>query len=299
MNRVRYFWQEAIGNIRMNRTTTILATGTTAFTLACFGVFLLLYLNLKAMVGSLQDDVKAIVYLQESVATQGVQELEQRLRADREVAGVVYVSKEKALTEFMRAFPSDHDLIRGLGENPLPASFEVTLAPEYRSSEAVSRWAERVRLAPGVMQVQYQREWIDNLTRLLRYLELVALAIGLILAAASITIMANTIRLTLLAREEELDILQLVGATSAFVKIPYMLEGALLGILGAALSLALLKGGFEFLKMRLAASGPILGLGQTISFFPSKVSLMLVGAGLLVGCAGSLLSLIGFQRIKS
>jgi cell division transport system permease protein len=299
MNRLQYFWQEAVGNIRLNRTTTVLAIGTTAFTLACFGVFLLLYLNLKTMVGSFQDDVKAMVYLQEGLSPQGVQDLERRLRADREVAALTYVSKDKALTEFMRAFPSDRDLIRGLGENPLPASFEVTLAPAYRSSEAVTRWAERVRLAPGVTQVQYNRDWIDNLTRLLLYLEMVALAIGLILAAASVTIIANTIRLTLLARKEELEIMQLIGATAAFVKVPYVLEGALLGLVGAALSLVLLKGGFEFLKMRLAASAQILGLEQAISFFPTKVSLMMVVAGLLVGCTGSLLSLVGFQRIKS
>lgn len=299
MNRWQYFWQEAAGNLRVNRTTTMLAMGTTAFTLACFGVFLLLYFNLKAMIGSLQADVKAIVYLQEGLSAPDLQELERRLRADREVAVLAYVSKEKALTDFMRAFPSDHDLIRSLGENPLPASFEVTLAPEYRSGEAVSRWAERVRLAPGVTQLQDNRDWIDSLTRLLRYLELVALAIGLILAAASVTIIASTIRLTLLAREEELDILKLIGATSTFVKVPYVLEGAMLGLMGAALSLALLKGGFEFLKMRLVASGQLPGLEQAINFFPTKVSLMLIGAGLLVGCTGSLFSLIGVQRIKS
>jgi cell division transport system permease protein len=251
------------------------------------------------MVRVLQDEVKAVVYLQDSLSAESVRDLERRLRADREVAAVTYSSKEQALTEFMRAFPSDHDLIRGLGENPLPASFEVTLAPDYRLSEAVTRWADRVRLVPGVTQVHYNRDWIDNLTRLLLYLEVVALAIGLILAAASVTIIANTIRLTLLARREELEILGLIGATPAFMKLPYVLEGALLGLLGAAVSLALLKGGFEFLKMRLAASGQLVGLEQAVSFFPAKVSLLLVLAGLLVGCTGSLLSLIGVQRIKS
>ncbi|MBI5855117.1 MAG: ABC transporter permease [Nitrospirae bacterium] len=298
MNRLRYFLQEAMGNIRLNRTTTVLAIGTTAFTLACFGVFLLLYLNLRTMVGSLQDELKAMVYLQDMLPAQGVMEVERHLRADREVASLTYVSKEKALTEFMRAFPSEHDLLKGLGDNPLPASFEVTLAPEYRSSDAVMRWAERTRLTPGVAQVQYSRDWIDNLARLLFFLEVVALAVGTILAAASITIIANTIRLTLLARQEEREIMRLIGATQTFVKAPYVLEGALFGLVGAALSLALLKGGFEFMKMRLDQPGQALGFEMAMSFFPTKVSLMLVLAGLLVGCTGSLLSLIGFEKGK-
>jgi cell division transport system permease protein len=298
MNRLRYFLQEAWASVRLNRTTTLVAIGTTTFTLACFGVFLLLYLNVKALVGSLQEEIKAIVYLEDGLTPQAIADVGRRLSADREAAAVAYTSKEAALAEYRRQFPAEQDLLQGLGENPLPASFEVTVSPPYRSPDSIKRWAERTRLLPGVTQVQYSRDWIENLSKLVGYLELVALAVGTILAAASVTIIANTIRLTILARRDEIEVMKLIGATGAFVKIPYLLEGAMLGLVGSALSLTMLKGGFEFLKLRLGQPGVVSGLVPAINFFPAEVSALLVLAGLFVGCAGSLLSLTGYGSAR-
>lgn len=298
MNRLRYFVQEAWANVRLNRTTTLVAIGTTAFTLACFGVFLLLYLNVKTFVGSLQEEIKAIVYLEEGLSQQAITDLGKRLSGDREAAGVIYTSKEQALAEYRRQFPAEQDLLIGLGENPLPASFEITVSPPYRSSESIKRWAERTRLLPGVTQVQYSRDWIENLSKLLGYFELVAVAVGTIFAAASVTIIGNTIRLTILARREDIEVMKLIGATGAFVKIPYLLEGAMLGLVGSALSLTMLKGGFEFIKLRLGQPGQVSGLVPAISFFPAEVSALLALAGLFVGCAGSLLSLAGYGSAR-
>ncbi|MFM7841252.1 MAG: cell division protein FtsX, partial [Nitrospira sp.] len=200
-------------NIRLNRTTTVIAVATTACTLACFGVFLLLYLNLRAVATSLQSDFKVVVYVQESVPAQGVAQLQSLLKADPGVQVVSYVSKEQALADFRAQFPADSHLLQGLGENPLPASFVVSLSPSLRSPDAVRRWAERVKSVPGVEQVQYSRDWINNLTAIVGYLELVAVGIGTVLSAASATIIASTIRLTLYARREEIEIMRLIGAT--------------------------------------------------------------------------------------
>ena len=298
MRRVGYLIKEAVAHIRVNQTTTIIAVVTTAFTLACFGVFLLLYLNLHGIARSLQDDIKVIVYVNDDLSADALADLQQRLKNEREVASIAYVSKEQALADFREQFPSEHHLLQGLGENPLPASLVTTVAPQFRSSESVRRLADRLKTVTGVAQVQYNQGWIDNLTTIVRYIQMTSVAVGTILSAASVTIIANTIRLTLYARRAEIEIMRLIGATGGFIKIPYLLEGAILGALGGAVSLFLLKAGYEFFKVQLKSPGNLLG-GVGFNFLPGQVALLLVLAGLILGTVGSFVSLVTFERARS
>ncbi len=297
MRRAGYLLRQAADNIRLNRTTSVLAVATTGFTLACFGVFLLVYLNMRGVVVQLQDEIKVAVYLHDTITAGQRADLERRVAGDPEVAAVAFVSKEQALKDFREQFPSEADLLQGMEDNPLPASFVVTIAPRFRSSESIKRWADRLKSAPGVAQVQYSRDWIDNLAMIVEYLEVVSFAVGALLALASVTIIANTIRLTLYARRDELDILRLVGASRAFIGVPYVIEGAALGGVGAVLALVLLRSGFEYFKLHLGFSSRILGM-PTFGFFPLPVAGLFVLAGLLLGCAGSLVSLATFSRAK-
>ena len=299
MRRLIHFVREAVANIRLNRTTTLIAVATTAFTLACFGVFLLLYLNLRSMATSLQSDFKIVVYVKDGTPPPGVTELQSLLKADPGVQALAYVSKEQALEDFRAQFPEESHLLAGLGENPLPASFIVTLAPSQRSPDAVRRWAERVKSAPGVEQVQYSRDWIDNLTTIVGYLELAAVGIGTVLSAASVTIIASTIRLTLYARRDEIEIMRLIGATAGFIKIPYLIEGTMLGAMGSAVSLLMLRGGFELFRARLGMPGRFLGIDSGVHFFSGQVAVMILVAGLLLGFVGSLVSVLDLGRAKA
>ncbi len=294
MRRLYYVLREAWANMRANRTTTVVAVLTTAFTLSCVGIFLLLYVNVRGAAGWLQDDIKILVYLEDRASREDVQDLEGKLRADRMVSALRYISKEEALTEFRAQFPSDSHLLEGLGDNPLPASFVVTLAPSFRSSDAVKRWAERVGGMGGVAKVDYNQEWIEALAWLVRSIELVAIGVGIILSAAAVTIIGNTIRLALFARREEIEILRLIGATRAFIRIPYFVEGAALGACGSALSLGILKAGFELFRQQISLTGRFSGIEQFVVFFPLSMCLALVGVGTALGFAGSFVSLRRF-----
>jgi cell division transport system permease protein len=294
VRRVLYLLREAAANVLVNRTTTMVAVATTAFTFACVGVFLLLYVNLRAMALSLEQDIQVIVYLQDEATTQTVQDVERVLKADRSIASLLYVSKEQALADFQKQFPADSHLLEGLGQNPLPASFVVTLTADSRSSDAVRSWAERARSIAGVSQVQYNQEWVDALASVVRYIEAAAIIVGVILSAASVTIIANTIRLALYSRREEIEILSLIGATKAFIRVPYLLEGAALGLLGSALSLVILKTGFELFRHEIRSTSRFLGVDQLLTFFPWEVCAVLAMVGLFLGFAGSFLSLLRF-----
>jgi len=294
MRRLRYLFQEALANVLTNRTTTMVAVATTAFTFACVGVFLLLYVNLRAMALSLEQDIQIMVYLHDDVTGQMTSEIEQQLKVDRAIASLVFVSKEQALADFQAQFPAESHLLQGLGRNPLPASFVVTMTAESRSSDAMRRWADRTQLIPGVGQVQYSQEWVEVLAGMVRYIEAAAIIVGIILSAASVTIIANTIRLALYSRREEIDILSLIGASRTFIRVPYLLEGAALGLLGSALSLVILKAGFELFRHEIRSASRFLGVDTVITFFPFEMCVVLVGVGLFLGCAGSFLSLLRF-----
>lgn len=298
MRTLFYMLREAWANVRTNRMTTMVAILTTAFTLACVGIFLLLYVNLRAAAGWLQEDIKIMVYLDDRISTEATGEVELQLRGDRAVASALFISKEKALGEFKAQFPSESHLLDGLGQNPLPASFVVTLSPTFRSPDAVKRWAERVGKIAGIAKVDYNQDWIDALAMVIHAIELIAIGIGLVLSAAAVTIIANTIRLTLFARRDEIAILRLIGATTSFIRIPYLLEGALLGALGSALSLAMLKVLYELFRQQMRATGRLAGLDTMVAFFPIPVCLALVAVGMGLGIAGSFVSLRRFGEAR-
>jgi cell division transport system permease protein len=146
----------------------------------------------------------------------------------------------------------------------------------------------------GVAKVDYNQDWIDALAGLVRYIELAAIGVGVILSAAAVTIIGNTIRLALFARREEIEILRSIGATRAFIRIPYFLEGAVLGACGSALSLGILKFGFELFRQQIRSAGRFSGIENMISFFPLSICLALVVVGMGLGFAGSVVSLRQF-----
>lgn len=293
-----YLLREAMTNLRVNRGNVIIGIVTTAFTLVCFGVFVLLYLNLQNLTGTLQGDVEVVVYLEPGASDQTVSLVQQRLGTEPAALTLTFVSKERALREFSEQFPDEALLLEGMEGNPLPASIVVSLSPRFLDTESLGAFAERVRQLPGVTHVAYSQDWVDTLTLVVSYFELGAVLIGTILAVATVTIVVNTVRLSLHTRKEEIEILRLIGATGAFIAVPYVIEGTILGVAGGGLSLALLKGIFEFFRLELEASGWFGGVEHMLPVFPGQVSLLLVLTGMLLGCGSSILSVFGLMKVR-
>ncbi len=294
-----YLLREAVTNLRVNRGNVMIGIVTTAFTLVCFGMFLLLYLNIKNLTGTLQSDMEVVVYLDSEASEQVVSLVQKRLRSEPAAVALTFVSKEQALRDFSEQFPEESLLLEGMEGNPLPSSVVVSLSPQFLDAESLSAFAERVKQFPGVIHVAYSQDWIDTLALVISYFELGAVLIGMILAVATVTIIANTIRLSLHTRKEEIEILRLIGATGVFIAIPYVIEGTILGAVGGGLSLALLKGIFEFFRLELNASGWFGGMEHILPVFPRQVSFLLVMTGMLLGCGSSLLSIFGLMKVRN
>ncbi len=299
VTRLRYLVGEAADNIKTNRTTTVLAVATTTFTMLGMGVFLLLYLNAQEALGSLKDEIKVVVYLRDSAPPKEIAQVRSELSRDPAVAAVEFVSREQALAAFRTQFPSEERLLNGLGDNPFPASLVVKVGPAYRSSEQVGTLVQKLKALAEVDEVLYSQDWIENLAVAVRYLRVLGVGIGVVLAASMVTILANTIKLTLYARREEIKILRLIGATTGFIKVPLVLEGALLGGVGAACSLLLLRTLFGLAESKLALKGTFWGAGHGLAFLPDRVTVAFLLLGVMLGCLGSLVSLIQLRDARS
>jgi len=233
------------------------------------------------------------------VSPQAVSRVRAEIGQDPAVAGIEYVSREQALATFRAQFPSEERLLSGLGDNPFPASLVVKVSPAYRSSEQVRELVQKLSALSETEEVLYSQDWIENLAVALRYLKALGLGVGMVLAASMVTILANTIRLTLHARRDEIEIMHLIGATTAFIKTPFVLEGALLGGAGALCSLFLLRTLFGLTEAQLALRGTFWGIGRGLVFLPDRVTVAFLLLGIMLGCLGSVVSLLQQRRARS
>jgi cell division transport system permease protein len=291
MRQIRYFIQEAILNLRVNKSTAAVSMMTIAFTIMLFGLFLLLYVNLDRLMGSLRQEIKVILYLQDGITPDENAALLEKLRNQPGISSVTYVSKEKALEDFRRSLENEDILLKGLGSNPLPASFELTMEKAFQSSEALQQVARQFDGLKGVDEIQYGRQWVENVNAVMETVKVGGTLIGLILGLAAIVIISSTIRLTIWSRLEDIEVLRLIGATRMYIQMPFLLEGALLGLTGSAISVLLLRAGYELARNRLAETTGFLGGSVPLMFLPAPWLVLFLAAGAGLGCVGSLVSI--------
>ncbi len=285
---VSYFVTEALTSLWRSRMVNAVSIGTIAVSLFVLGAFLTLAAALSGLVARWTETVQVTVYLEERVEPRVRESLENRLREDPAVASLQYVSRELALERFRAMFRDLSSLPEDLGENPFPASLEVNLRPERQSPDEVERLAKAFGDVPGVREIQYDLLWIERLSTGIRLVRAVGAFLGGVLVLAAIFTISNVIRLTIYAREDELDIMRLVGATRAYVKGPFVTEGVIQGGLGGLVASLLLWTALSWLSGNLASSDLLPHATLTLS---PEIGAVLVVLGMAVGLAGSLISL--------
>jgi cell division transport system permease protein len=285
---ISYFLTEAATSLWRSRLVNAVSIGTIAVSLFVLGAFLTVASGLGELVTRWAEKVQVIVYLEDGIEERVRASIEDRLREDPAVSGVEFVSREEALGRFREMFRDLSSLPEDLGENPFPASLEVTLRAERQSPGEVQRMARALEGAPGILEIQYDLLWIERLATGVRLVRGVGAFLGGILVLAGVFTISNVIRLTIYAREDELDIMRLVGATRAYVKGPFVTEGVIQGGLGGLVAVGLLWAALGWLSRGLAASDLV---SRAAFSLPTGVALLLVVGGMAVGLAGSLVSL--------
>jgi len=281
---MRLLLREALQAFRRAPLLSALSVITIGFALYAFSLFGLVAVNLRAALRSVEQRVEVVAYLLRGTPAETIALASQDIAAFPEVKRVTFVSEDEALRLARRELVEFRDAYRDLEVNPLPASLEVELKDGYQDAENTAAVADRLRGYGFVDDVRYGREWIENLDRLRNIAGLVGLSIGIAFAAVAVVIIGVTIRIAVLQRAREIAIMRLVGATNGFIRGPFLLEGALKGLLGGLLAVGLCFGTYQLFRgqVALATSG--------IIFLSPKLLAVGVAFGILIGFGGSAVS---------
>ena len=276
--------------------THMLTAGTMAMTLFVFGGFMLLEINLQHLLKGWGDQIEITAYLNNGLAPDGVDALIKNIAAMAEVERVREITQEQAWRDFQAALGTQSGLLEGLPREVLPASLEVSLKPAYRDGPLVEEFAERIRKMPQIASVEFPQEWVERLALAVLAVEWIKWIFGGVLFMATFFIVGSTVKLAILARRDEVEIMQLVGASEQLIQAPFVIEGMVQGLAGGALALAGLWGGYLLLRSQVPALGGFLApLGEPQFLDLNSMALLLI-IGWLLGAAGSLISLRRFIK---
>lgn len=285
-----YFFREALRRIWTSKRSSFVAISMIAMSLFILGTFMLIAENLEHAVAQWQGKSRINVYFETGATPQQIREAEQILASHGELARRNFVSKNQALDRFRAYFSNVSDLVGQIDENPFPASFEIEVTQTYLQSRAFDAHMNELRRSPGVEQVQFDWEWLAQLRRLARIINIVGLIAGVVLAIAAAFTIANVIRLTMLLYREEITIMRLVGATEGIIRGPFIVEGMLQGTIGGLAAAGLLYAAFTTAKQMIPPTGSLLWGFLFSTFLPWQKLAALVGGGFVAGWVGSWLS---------
>ena len=290
---IEYYFREVLLSMIRKRWLTFASIGTVAVSLFILGVFFILVMNITKMASSLESQVQISAYLDDNLTKEGRDEIEKMTRDMKSVAKVEYISKESALQKLQARLGEQKKILNALGDsNPLPNSFLVTV----KSANEVKKTAAAVADLYGVEEVKYGQDVAVHLFDLTYLMRLFGVILMLLITGATIFIIANTIRLTVFARRNEIAIMKYVGATDWFIRWPFILEGIVLGFIGGGLSAIALRSFYGAMSAKIYS---------TLAFFPlieqypfmDNVTAALIIAGMLVGTLGSTISLKKFLEV--
>ena len=283
-------------NVKSNKQLFFASVGTITIALSILGLFLFVYINLNSVLSYWNDQVQLIVYLDDEISNGEKKQLEKLFSSNSEVDSFQFVSREKAWENFQAMFSDKSSFLKSIGFNPLPASYSLKIKPSPERLGSIQSLAEKLHREDGVESVEYGEEWISRFETFMILMRVFLLGLGALLCLGAVLIIANTVKMSVLSRKSEIELMLLTGATPNFIKVPFVLEGVFHGVLGAIISLSLMKVVHLYLVSRLQGSIETFGRGMDFQFIPLSFVIVIMLASILMGWLGSYLSLQQFLR---
>lgn len=291
---MKRYYQRAIKDILDNRFLTVVTVLTIAVSILIAAAFALFFVNAGDVLSMWQRGIRMMVYLKPDTSEAARLETKFKLQGIAGVKEAVFISRQEAMQRLKEQMQHHSALLENLKANPLPDAFELTLNPEAHNSTGLEFLAERIGALPNVAEVEYGRQWIQRFTSVIQLFSLAGYAIGALFFMATVFVVANTIRLVLYSRRDEIEIMRLVGATDRFIKMPFYLQGMLQGAAGTILGLGILLGGYLFLLSQFEPG--IAGEMLSLRFFPPLTCVAMVAGGGIIGWLGCWVSLKQFLK---
>lgn len=296
MGHKTYFHIKQTGrNLRQSWPTQLMTVLTISLSVLIFSFFLLIYLNLVNAGNLLGDELRLIVYLNEEVSPEVQPMYEKKINDFGEVAKITFISKAEAFTRLGNQLNSEKDVLEDLGPDFLPASIEVYPQQSLRSLAKLKQFSDYLTTLPGAQKVQYGQSWVEKFGYFTELLRIIVVLSGGLLIMATVFMVSYTIRLTVVAKEAELEVLRLVGANNKYIQTPLLIEGILQGIIGSGGGILLLYLIFHWTMRHLSGPGFLNMLD--FSFFPPETSAIIIGTSIMLCAGGSLISIRKYMRI--
>lgn len=262
---------------------------TVSLSVFIFAFFYLVYNNMLTIGDRLGYDLRLIVYLQEEPIPELQEQLKRKILAFDEVEDIHFVSKAEAFERFSAQLGDDQDVLEDMPQDFLPASIEVVPLKNLRSLNQVKLFSEYLSKLPGTIKVQYGQDWIERFYYFTRLVSIIVVLSAGLLILTSVFMVSYKIRLTIIGRKQELELLKLVGATDNYIRTPFFIEGILHGLLGSSIGLAALFGLYYWIKLKF--SGPAILNMFEFSFFQPPSLIMLSLISILLCTTGSYTSM--------
>lgn len=298
LNKIVYCFKTALLNFRKNILLNLITSITIAITFIIFVSFLLVVLNLSIFKNDWVEQLQIITYFKDSTSTEAINKTKTQIAQYVEVDSMKFVSRDEALTILKSSLKGQDGILEGLTENPLPSSLEIKLKKDYLNLESIERFVRKIK-NDYFEDIEYGQKWLERFITFFEVLKITGFILGGFLFLFTLLIISNTIKLLFHSRREEIEIMKLVGATNRFIKIPFCIEGIILGLIGASIGLL-----FIYLSGNLVMNRSF----ETLHFYlsthnfvfldPTIVMYVLI-LGAVLGFAGSLLSLNSFQEMQS
>jgi cell division transport system permease protein len=269
--------REAISGFRRAPVLTGLSAAMVGLALFVVALFALAAFNLRMALEAVEERVEVVAYLAEGTSADEIEIARSELARLPEVAAVRHVTKEEALARAQKDLPEFGELFGATAVNPLPESLEIQLKDGLRTREAIAEIAGVARDYPFVEDVSYGREWVDKLFTMRRIAAVTTAVLGGAFGAVAALIIGTALRIAIFARKDEIYIMRLVGARNGFVRRPFLMEGAIAGLLGGALALLLTWGTYR----------AVVGFLFRITWIPGSWAAALVAVGAVFGILSS------------
>lgn len=288
-----YYIKETFTSLKRNSLMSIASISTVALSILVLGMFLTMVLNVNNLASHLENQVQVTIYMEDSASAEQLKQMEKVLRSTPGIVKVTPRTKEQALADFKKRLGEQQKLLAALGEdNPFPASFEIQVDNPERIPQLVPQFQQM----PGVETAKFGQEVVEHLFQLTRVLRIGGVLLIILLAIATLFIISNTIRITVFARRREVNIMKYVGATDWFIRWPFLLEGMIMGFVGALIASVTLYKGYNAIQAKIYG---------TLAFFPMLPSWPTMGwlcgglvcVGTLIGALGSSISLRKFLDV--
>lgn len=288
-----YFIREGLRGIASHKFMSFAAVGVIAACLLVTATFSLVAYNIGQVVDGLEQQSEVLVYVEESYTQDQAKALESALEALDNVKDAVFVTKEESFSAYLDTLGEDAYIMEDLVEdNPLRDGYRIFLQDVSLHEETVAA-LEQVE---GIADASSSREVFQRLIQIRRVVDIVSFTLVAMLGAVSVFIIANTVKLAMFARRDEIGIMKMVGATNRFIRAPFVVEGMLLGICAALLAFFAQWGVYHYIAQQLAAGTGVLTL-LPFGSFAGGLALLLGAAGLIFGIGGSTITIRKFMKV--